>query len=124
MLIRKLELILSFDQLTTHPNGEFSYFSRRIEFNLDSRFIFDECRHPGSKKSIMKSNFTETYGYLFQWITLPFILFSSFHLDTVKVNAFRFLFSFLFLFATAPASNSCAEIVAPNLLIPPLLLLS
>jgi hypothetical protein len=73
MLFRKLELILSFDQFSTNPNGKFSYFSCRIEFNFDSRFIFDECRHTGSKKSIMKSNFAITYGYLFQSIALPFI---------------------------------------------------
>ncbi len=72
ILIRKLKLVLFFDPFATNPNGKFSYFSGRIEFDVDPGFILYESRHTGSKKSIMESDFTKAYRYLFQWLTLPF----------------------------------------------------
>jgi hypothetical protein len=73
MLVGKLELIFLFDQGAIHPNGEFSDLARRIEFHFDSGFVFDESRHTGGEKAIVKSDFAEADRDRFQCVTLPFI---------------------------------------------------
>ncbi|GEM_PF-5833469 len=65
ILIRKFEPILLLNALAVYPNRKLTQFTARIDVNFDAGFFFDISRHTGGKQTIVKSNFTISYGDFF-----------------------------------------------------------
>lgn len=65
ILIRKFEPILLLNELAIYPYRKLAQFTAGIGFNGDAGFPFDKSRHTGGKQTIVKSNFTVSYGDLF-----------------------------------------------------------